>query len=251
MGFIKETYSNGRAGLVVNFAQSQTTETFCDTDSVQEAMNHFGLFLDENNFLRIDSDSERAMNTLEIVPNQAKDFREKVNSLISVLDDETALNNIILFPAWVAGVEYKIGERVRYNNMLYSILQNHISQETWTPISAVSLYALVLRETEDGSIPEWVQPESTNGFMTGDRVMHNGIIYISQIDNNVWEPGSDESLWMLESAEEANEIAMWVEGATYTMGDKVFFEEKIYESLIDNNVWSPSSYPAGWSKLSD
>ena len=261
MGFIKETYSNGRAGLVVNFAQSVTTETFCATDSVQEAMKHFGLFLDENNFLRIDSDSERAMDTLEIVPDQAKDFREKVNSLVSALDDETALQNIILFPSWVAGVEYKAGERVRYNGTLYSVLQDHASQETWTPIASASLYAPVLRETEDGSIPEWAQPESTNGFMAGDKVMYNGIIYISQVDNNIWEPGADENIWKAEVIEEeipsdeneTEEIKTvdWAEGTPYAMDAKVMFEGKEYISLIDNNVWSPVDYPAGWAEVAN
>lgn len=32
----------------------------------------------------------------------------------------------------------------------------------------------------------------------------------------------------------------------YMTGDKVIFEEKTYESLIDNNIWSPSAYPTGW-----
>ena len=38
-------------------------------------------------------------------------------------------------------------------------------------------------------IPEWIQPDSTNAYMTGDKVMHNGRTWISTIDNNVWEPG--------------------------------------------------------------
>jgi hypothetical protein len=29
-------------------------------------------------------------------------------------------------------------------------------------------------------------------------------------------------------------------------GDHVMFEGQEYESLIDNNIWSPSAYPAGW-----
>lgn len=32
----------------------------------------------------------------------------------------------------------------------------------------------------------------------------------------------------------------------YKKGDKVKFEGKVYESLIDNNAYSPSAYPAGW-----
>jgi len=32
----------------------------------------------------------------------------------------------------------------------------------------------------------------------------------------------------------------------YNKGDRVVFEGKIYESLIPNNVYSPTSYPQGW-----
>jgi hypothetical protein len=35
----------------------------------------------------------------------------------------------------------------------------------------------------------------------------------------------------------------------YSVGDRVTFEGKVYESTIDANVWSPSAYPAGWKKL--
>ena len=32
----------------------------------------------------------------------------------------------------------------------------------------------------------------------------------------------------------------------YQTGDKVLFNGDVYESLIDNNTWSPSDYPQGW-----
>ena len=32
----------------------------------------------------------------------------------------------------------------------------------------------------------------------------------------------------------------------YSAGDKVTYNGIIYTSLIDNNVWSPTDYPAGW-----
>ena len=38
-------------------------------------------------------------------------------------------------------------------------------------------------------IPEWEQPESTNPYMKGDKVKHNDKTWVSDIDNNVWEPG--------------------------------------------------------------
>ena len=32
----------------------------------------------------------------------------------------------------------------------------------------------------------------------------------------------------------------------YHIGDKVLFNGDVYESIIDNNTWSPSAYPQGW-----
>ena len=31
--------------------------------------------------------------------------------------------------------------------------------------------------------------------------------------------------------------------------DKVIFEGKVYESLIDGNTWSPVDYPQGWKEV--
>jgi hypothetical protein len=38
----------------------------------------------------------------------------------------------------------------------------------------------------------------------------------------------------------------------YKKGDRVHFpkiSDPIYESLIDNNSWSPNEYSAGWKKI--
>lgn len=37
----------------------------------------------------------------------------------------------------------------------------------------------------------------------------------------------------------------------YKMGDRVIYNGKIYESTIDNNVWSPADYPAGWKEIEE
>lgn len=195
MGFIKETYTNGSAGLVVSFAQKETTENFFAGDSIEEAMKHFKLFIDENNRLRIDSESERAMDALEIKPEEAKDFRSKVDTLLVALTDEQAIENIILFPTWSIGINYKVNDRIRYGGILYRVLQDHTSQEDWNPSAAASLFARVLNETEDGSVPEWVQPEATEGYMIGDHVMYEGVEYESLIDNNVWSPADYPAGW--------------------------------------------------------
>lgn len=69
-----------------------------------------------------------------------------------------------------------------------------------------------------------------------------------------WTPTTTLNvLWKL--VQEDEEIPIWVQptGAhdAYNIGDKVIFENVVWESLINANVWSPSIYPAGWNKLYD
>ena len=117
------------------------------------------------------------------------------------LSDAQALQVPMLFDEFDGnGVAYKVGKRVLYNDILYKVIQAHTSQADWTPIAAPSLFAKVINETIDGSIPEFEQPDSTNPYMKGDKVIFNG---------------------------------------------------KVYESLIDNNVYSPEAYPAGWKEITE
>lgn len=120
---------------------------------------------------------------------KAREFRAQFVKMRAMVSDEDALQVQNLYPVWKAETEYKTGERVLYNEVLYKALQDHISQETWTPMDSPSLFAQILIPDED-VIPEWIQPDSTNGYMIGEKVTHNGKTWISTIDNNVWEPGA-------------------------------------------------------------
>ena len=108
-----------------------------------------------------------------------------------ITDDKEALEVQVLFKDWEKqiGKELKVGEYINYNGVLYKVLQQHIVQEQWTPITSPSLFAKVLVDPSGETILEWEQPDSTNPYMKGDKVKHNGITYVSDIDNNVWEPG--------------------------------------------------------------
>ena len=102
--------------------------------------------------------------------------------------DAQALSAPVLYPAWRSGVAYVTGQRVLHGGVLYKVLQDHTSQDDWTPDAAPSLFARVLIP-DATAIPEWEQPDSTNPYMSGDKVSHNGSTWVSTIDNNVWEPG--------------------------------------------------------------
>ncbi len=124
-----------------------------------------------------------------ITKEKAYALRKLIEQAAASLSDEVALTGVELFPHWNGdGVEYKVDERVSYNGILFKCLQAHTSQATWKPTDAPSLWARVLIPDPE-VIPEWEQPDSTNPYMTGDKVTHNGKTWQSDIDNNVWEPG--------------------------------------------------------------
>ena len=127
----------------------------------------------------------------------ARKLRPYIEKAAISLSDEDALEAVNLFPSWSSGKAYTKDERVLYNEILYRCLQAHTSQDAWTPTAAPSLWAKVLIPDEN-VIPEWEQPDSTNAYM---------------------------------------------------MGDKVMFDGKVYESVINNNIWSPAAYPAGWKEI--
>lgn len=119
---------------------------------------------------------------------EAQKIIEALVTLRDSASDADALNAVAIYPAWREGVIYTTGQRMRYDGTLYRVLQGHTSQAGWTPDAAPSLFAKVLIP-EAETILEWEQPDSTNPYMQGDKVTHNGKTWISDIEGNVWEPG--------------------------------------------------------------
>ena len=118
---------------------------------------------------------------------RARKLRKVIESLATNMDDTNALQNTELFPIWGAS-SYETGDRVRYNGILYKCLQSHEAQDTWNPVDAPSLWARVLIPDPE-VVSDWVQPDSTNPYMKGDKVKYNDKMWISTVDNNVWAPG--------------------------------------------------------------
>ena len=121
--------------------------------------------------------------------NAALPVRETMDLAGTMLTDEQAASVPALYKEWEIDIDFKAGDRRTFKGVLYKCLMDHHSQDDWTPDVAVSLWAVVLIPDPD-VIPEWVQPDSTNPYMKGDRVTHNNSTWVSDVDNNVWEPGA-------------------------------------------------------------
>ena len=125
----------------------------------------------------------------------ARKLRPYIEKAAASLSDEDALEAINLFPTWNSAAEiYSVGDRVLYNDILYKCLQSHTPQSNWNPETATSLWAKVLIP-DANVIPEWEQPDSTNAYQIGDKVMFNGQVYESVIANNIWSPAAYPAGW--------------------------------------------------------
>lgn len=133
-------------------------------------------------------------------------LRAMIEKASANLTDEDALATPELFPAWESGKAYAVGERVRYNEVLYRVVQAHTSQEDWLPDATPALYTPV---AEPGTIPVWVQPTGAqDAYNTGDKVHYpaeSDPVYTSLIDGNVWSPEAYPQGWALDEPTEPEE----------------------------------------------
>ena len=107
--------------------------------------------------------------------------------------------------------------------------------------------------------PKW---QVGKAYVVGDRVLYLGVLYkVLQAHTSQagWEPDIAPSLFAKnlivkdENGEQVDIPEFEQPDSTnpYMIGDKVRFEGKVYQSLIDNNVWSPSDYPQGWEEINE
>ena len=97
--------------------------------------------------------------------------------------------------------------------------------------------------------PQWV---TGRAYAVDERLQYKNVLYrvvqahTSQAD---WTPDITPALFVVVSLDEWPEFVQPT-GAhdAYNKGDKVTFEGKHYISLIDGNVYSPATYPAGWQE---
>jgi hypothetical protein len=146
-------------------------------------------------------------------PESDADLPETGDAFISVAERDEDLDTLLIgeqltageyeaiievYPAWSGdGVEYEAETPsiVRHNGQLWRCVQSHPSQVDREPGVALSLWTLT---APPGVIAAWVQPTGGHDvYDTGALVTHGGYIWRSEIDANVWEPGSvgADDLW--------------------------------------------------------
>ncbi len=102
--------------------------------------------------------------------------------------------------------------------------------------------------------PQW---NSEAEYETGARVAYNGVLYTVLQDHTAqsdWTPDAASSLFSKVLTNTDGTPAEWQQPDStnaYMTGDTVIFNGVVYKSLIDNNVWSPADFAAGWQIVED
>ena len=101
--------------------------------------------------------------------------------------------------------------------------------------------------------PTWASVSDGIQVRAGERYWYDGKLYkvvqahTTQPD---WTPDVVPALFTVVSIEEFPEFVQPTGTSdAYNTGDKVTFDGKHYECLIDNCVWSPETYPAAWKEV--
>ena len=98
--------------------------------------------------------------------------------------------------------------------------------------------------------PQWKENAT---YAVDDRVRYENVLYRclqAHTAQSAWTPIAAASLWAKVLIPDANVIPEWEQPEStnpYQIGDKVRFENKIYESVIANNIWAPNVY--GWTEV--
>lgn len=147
-------------------------------------------------------------------------------------------------------------------------LQNEASMMMLSVLAGGSLaeaqtaYTAKINEVPDnvaGYIPEVFPKWSAAGvqYEVGQRVQYNGALYkvlTAHPSQESWKPDVSPSLFVKVISSISGEIPEWQQpsaGNAYMTGDRVRYEGRVYESVIDNNVWKPTEYPAGWKDITE
>lgn len=173
------------------------------------------------------------------------------NNRAPLEDKVKALYNILNF----LSREMSVG-RVQNNKTELLKNINETEVRVTTPLSIA-----FVKMVEKGEIDEITASENANLFINWDEKSAYNVNDLRQYDGKLykcllahtaqadWSPDLATSLWK-EIGVNENGVAEWSQPISaldaYMIGDRVMYNGVCYCSIIDNNVWSPETYPGGW-----
>ena len=91
--------------------------------------------------------------------------------------DDVALKAKELYNEWTVGKAVVVGERLRYGERLYKVVQPHTTQADWTPDITASLYT-VIDEEHKGTLEDPIPAVRGMEYTKGLYYIEDGKIYL-------------------------------------------------------------------------
>lgn len=133
-------------------------------------------------------------------------------------------------------------------SQVMAAVKKMLSTETSELSDEDALDVAALFQTWASKLPHDGKPAQP--VVAGERLWYDGKLYKvlqPHTPQSDWTPDATSALYVEVSIVEWPDFVQPT-GAhdAYMRGDKMTFEGQHYISLIDNNVYSPAAYPAGW-----
>ena len=140
------------------------------------------------------------------------------------------------------------GEIYSYSGKLVIARQDH-ERTIYPPDQTPALFTIY--QTGIGRL-EWIAGERVAVGDLRDYTGQDYRVIQGHVTQSGWEPPTVPALWIKDKG-----LSDWVQplGAfdAYNSGDRCIYNvdpySGVYESLINANVWSPTTYPVGWLSI--
>ena len=115
----------------------------------------------------------------------ARRLRPLIIKASASLSDTDALNGVELFDEWLPDTDYSIGDRRRYEGVLYKARQAHTSQEIYPPNIVPALWEVVAPEGKGDSPDNPIEYDQSMVLEEGKFYIENDVVYICIRDSGV------------------------------------------------------------------
>ena len=121
--------------------------------------------------------------------NKIKQLIALAKSEMAILEDKDALEVLELYPQWHSGKTYAAGDRVKYDDKLWKVVQGHTSLESWKPDVAASLFVQVQIDSEQGTKDNPIEYSLNMELIEGKYYTQDGVLYkcIRALAQSVWD----------------------------------------------------------------
>lgn len=233
--------NNGQKLNLVSF--SFPSHLVLNAENFNELNKIYALFLTDENLTRIIVSDDGAL--LTIVENATLEGAQMVKDnnnyyLHIYLDEHKNLT--------VASEEELKAERAENYVKLFGNNTKDITERTEILQNKIVQLAQKLSDEDALNYKEFYKNWDGKSvqYAQDDKVRYGEILYkclSAHTSQESWSPTNTPSLWSKILVSETGAINEWEQPNStnpYQKGDKVRFNGKIYESLINNNVWQPT-----------